>query len=335
MRRARKTRFPGFTLRPAPAFWVFLLTAPVLGVAALNTGNNALYLLLSLSLGAFFASGAVSRHALGHLAATVRPPRDVFAAAPVRVTVDVRNTSRWLPASGLVVRLEGLPGSALVPRVARGGGVTAAEVQTVFGRRGRRAIPDVRIEVRLPLGFFVKSLRLAQEGEIVVYPRRFPAARARLAGLSREEVARRTGPFRRSGDVDVLREFKAGDDRRDIHWKQTARQQRVIVKERRERLAGARFVVFDRQIARPGDAELAQRFEDLVSEAASAAVGRLRSGDPVGLVVGSRVLPPASGSGQVRAILELLAVVEAVGPGEDPLPAEAGSGPVYRLAGAP
>ena len=327
MRRAPKSRFPGFALRPAPAFWVFLLVAPVLGIAALNTGNNALYLLLSLALGAFFASGAVSRHALGHLEAKVRAPRDVFAAAPTRVTVDVVNTSRWLPAAGIVLRLEGLPGSALVPRVPCGGTVPA-EVQTVFGRRGRRPVPDVRIEVRLPLGFFVKSLRSTQGGEMVVYPRRFPAARARLAGLARDEVARRSGRFRPSGDVDVLREFRAGDDRRDIHWKQTARQQRIIVKERRERLAGARFVVFDHQVARPGDPELAQRFEDLVSEVASAAVGRLRSGDPVGLVVGSRILAPASGTGQVRAILELLAVVEAVEPGEDPLPAETGSGPV-------
>ena len=335
MRRALSSRFPGFSLRPAPVFWAFLVITPVLGAAALNTGNNALYMLLSLALGAFFASGALSRHTLGHLTAVVRPPRDVFAAAPTLVRVDVRNTSRWLPASGVVVRLDGLPGSALAPTVPCRGGGAAVDVQTVFGRRGRRRLPAVRIEVRLPLGFFVKAVTLPQEGEVVVYPRRFPAARARLAGPEREEMARGSGRRRPAGDVDVLREFRPGDDRRDIHWKQTARQQRVIVKERREHMAGARFVVFDRQITRPGDAELLQRFEDLVSEVASAAAGRLRAGDPVGLVVGSSVLPPAAGSGQVRAVLELLAVVEAAGPGEDPIPPAAAGGPVYRLAEAP
>jgi len=325
--------FPGFTLRATRAFWVFFVGSPLLALAALNTGNNALYVLLSLALGAFVGSGVLSRHTLRCLSASVLPPGDVHAGAPVAVEIDVRNASRWLPAAGVVVRLDGLPGVALVPTVpARG--EARARLVTAFPGRGRHPVPDLQIEVRLPLGFFLKSVRSAQPLEVLVYPRRFPGAAARLSGVGTAELMAAAGGLVHGGEVEQLREFRAGDDRRDIHWKQTARQQRLIVVERRERARPARILVLDRQLPRRQDATLLARFEDLVSEVATAAVDRLRRGDAVGLVIGGSVTPPAAGRRQARRLLEQLALVQAVGPGEDPLPPSVGGGAVYRLVGA-
>jgi uncharacterized protein (DUF58 family) len=103
-----------------------------------------------------------------------------------------------------------------------------------------------------------------------------------------------TGQRLRRGEVEHLREFHTGDDRRDIHWKQTARQQRPIVMERRERAAPSRYLVLDRQLPRRDDARLLDRFEDLVSEVASAALAQLRHGEPVGLVLGGSVTRPGT-----------------------------------------
>ena len=141
-------------------------------------------------------------------------------------------------------------------------------------------------------------------------------------------------PSLRGGDVEQLREFRPGDDRRDIHWKQTARQQRLIVMERRERSVPSSFLVLDRQLPRREDAEQLERFEDLVSEVASSALEQLRHGEPVGLIIGGSVTPPGAGTLHVRKLLERLALVQAVGPGEDPLPPLVAGGPVYRLAEA-
>ncbi len=325
-------RFPGFSLRPARALWVFLFAVPVLALAALNTGNNALYLLLALSLGVFVASGAFSRHTLRHLRATVQPPGEVYAGAPVTLAVEVTNGSSWLPAAGVVVRLVGMPGQALVPTVPRRGGAVA-RLTTRFDSRGRQGLPELQVEVRLPLGFFVKSVRREQPVEALVYPRRFVGAAARFAGVGVAEVRATVGGVVRGGEVDQLREFHAGDDRRDVHWKQTARQQRLIVVERRERAMPLRFLVLDRQLPRREDGTLLLRFEDLVSEVATAAVDRLRHGEPVGLVIGGAVTPPQAGKRQARRMLEQLALVQPVGPGDDPLPPEVGGGAVYRLAG--
>ncbi len=322
--------FPGFSLRPTRGFWIFVVAVPLLGVAALNTGNNALYLLLATTLGAFVASGYLSRHALRHTRATLRAPAEATCGTPVHLEVEVRNDSPWLPATGLVCRLVGLPGCALVPPVPPRGALRV-RLTTIFPRRGRRELPAVRAEVRLPLPFFVKSSRFVQDGTLLVFPRRVVAGPARWAGLAGHDLHAAAGSQRRRGEVEQLREFHPGDDRRDIHWKQTARQQRAIVMERRERALPSRFLVLDRQLPRRDDELLLARFEDLVSEVASAALEQLRRGGSVGLVVGGAVVPPGTGGRQARRLLEQLALVQAVGPGEDPLPVLARDGSVYRL----
>ena len=326
-------RFPGFSLKATRAFWVFVVAVPLLGVAALNTGNNALYLLLALTLGAFVASGAFSRHTLRHFRVRVVAPGEVFAGAPLVVRLEVNNLSRWVPAALVVCRLDGMPGRTVVPRVAPRGSAVVT-VPTVFPRRGRHALPAVVVEVRLPLGFFVKSVRWAQEGDVLVYPRRLRAGAVRWSGLARREEVSVPGRGRRGGEVEQLREFHSGDDRRDIHWKQTARQQRLIVVERRERALPSHYLALDRQLPRRDDETLQARFEDLVSEVASSALDHLHRGDPVGLVIGGAVTAPAAGSAHARRLLERLALVQAVGPGEDPLPALLAGERVYKLVEA-
>jgi uncharacterized protein (DUF58 family) len=327
---AFNARLPGFTLKPTRMFWAFVTVVPVLGVAALNTGNNALYLLLALVLGAFVASGYCSRHTLRNLRVDLAAPGEVFAGAAVALRLAVRNESRWLPAAGVVCRLVGLPGAVLAPVVPPRQSVTAT-FTTVFPRRGRVALPAVKVEVRLPLSFFVKAVRWPQVGEALVFPRRVRAGAPRWSALRRNHETVWGGRDRRGADVQQLREFRAGDDRRDIHWKQTARQQRFIVMERRERLRGSRYLVLDREVAHAADALVQQRFDDLVSEVASTVLDRLHRGDAVGLVVGSLVTPPGTGTPHARQLLERLALVEAVAPGADPLPPVLAPEAVYRL----
>jgi uncharacterized protein (DUF58 family) len=331
--RRRAGRFPGFSLKPTAAFWVFLLAVPLLGVAALNTGNNALYLLLALTLGSFVASGAFSRHTLSRLRVRLIAPGEAFVGSAAGVQLEVRNHSAWFPAAFVMCRLLGLPGRAVIARVPPGGTVLVS-LPTVFPRRGWQRFPAVQVEVRLPLGFFVKTVRWPQIGEVLVYPRRVRVGTVRWTGLTRREEAAARGRGRRGGDVEHLREFRPGDDRRDIHWKQTAKQQRFIVVERRERPMPSHYLALDRQLPRRDDDELLRRFEDLVSEVASSALEQLRRGEPVGLVIGGTVLPPGSGSAHARRLLEQLALVQAVGPGEDPLPPLLSREPVYRLVEA-
>jgi len=308
------------------------VAVPLLAVAALNTGNNALYLLVSLLVGAGVATRAVGRYALQHLDVTTRIAGDASAGSPAAVTLSVTNTSPWLPATGLLCSLVGLPGRVFVSVVPPRRTVTRV-LTTAFRRRGRVGMPSVRVEAWVPLPVLAGTRVFPQSGEVVVLPRRVPAGAVRLAALGERHLEGDGGRGQRGLEVDHLREFRPGDDRRDIHWKQTARQGRLVVMERQQAPPPAGYVVLDRQLPRLEDAVWHERFEDLVAEAAAAVRAASRGGRAVGLVVGSWVAAPGRGSAHLRRLLEVLALVRPVGPGEDPLPPRLGGGQVYRLAG--
>ena len=63
--------FPGFRLRLTGWGVAYLIASVVLGLAAVNTGNNALMALLGLALGSYVVSGTWSRQVLAAIEASV------------------------------------------------------------------------------------------------------------------------------------------------------------------------------------------------------------------------------------------------------------------------
>ena len=64
LERVRRWLRPPRTLRPTRAGWAFFAITFGVGFAALNTGNNLLYLVLSLMLAFLVLSGVLSESAL-------------------------------------------------------------------------------------------------------------------------------------------------------------------------------------------------------------------------------------------------------------------------------
>ena len=81
--------FPGFRLRMTRWGVGYLVACLVLGLAAVNTGNNALMAILGLALGSYVISGLWSRQVLGSIGVRVRLPKEVFAGRPAVVEVDL------------------------------------------------------------------------------------------------------------------------------------------------------------------------------------------------------------------------------------------------------
>lgn len=75
----------------------------VIAIAALNTGNNLLFLVVSALLAAIAVSGAASAAELRVLDLTANFPEHAFAKKPCPAHITVRNSSRWLPAFSIAV----------------------------------------------------------------------------------------------------------------------------------------------------------------------------------------------------------------------------------------
>src|SRR6202790_2518503 len=77
---------------------IYILIGVVIGIAAINTGNNLLYVVVATLLSAVLISGVASAWVLGSLVLDVHIPEHVFAGRPMLARMILRNTSSWLPS---------------------------------------------------------------------------------------------------------------------------------------------------------------------------------------------------------------------------------------------
>ncbi|MGZ8868124.1 MAG: hypothetical protein ACXW2P_07245, partial [Thermoanaerobaculia bacterium] len=81
----------------------YILFTIIIGFAALNTGNNALYIGLTFMLGCLLLSGMASKGGLKHLEVTVTEPGDAWAGQPARATLIITNNSRLWNVRDVVI----------------------------------------------------------------------------------------------------------------------------------------------------------------------------------------------------------------------------------------
>jgi len=315
--------FPGFRLRLTRWGLVYLVASVILGMAAVNTGNNALMAVLGLALGSYIVSGFWSRQVLGNIEATIELPSEIYAGRPAVIGVELENTSRFLPAYGLVVRDSDGRATIHEPLLATLDR-RRHSIELVFPNRGRHELGAWRLDILLPLGFFLKSKVLIFDREVLVYPRLLPTSSAsvrRGGGRRSPDALESRG---REGEVTQLRDYREGDELRSMHWKQTARQQRLVVVERQRTAEKPVFFVVDPRLEDPADPRQRDLFEHLISEVATAVVLRLREGVSVGVIIGSLVVPPVRSARQAPVLLRPLAEVMPR-PSSDAAPANVGT----------
>jgi len=294
---------PRRTISPTREGWWCLFVTIGLGVTAVNSGNNLLYLLVSLLLALIFVSGVLSEQTIRGVRITSLVPDEVFAGRPATVGATVVNDKR-LPARSLV--LETADGSRVIPvRWLPPGGDRVLAWEHEFPRRGRHRLPGLKVTTRFPFGLFVKSGRAQDPRDVVVYPAPVTSAAGRLSVSSTGdtvETRRRRG---RGQELHDLRPYRDGDDPRLIHWRVSARTGVVTVREM-EAGATADVRIVLRGTGTPG----ADRLERALGEAVALTLHFIGRGAAVSLAGPGVAVPPGRGRDHARLILEALALYE-------------------------
>jgi uncharacterized protein (DUF58 family) len=304
----------------------------VLGIATLNTGNNLLYLLLGALLGTIALSGWLSEQALRGIRVQRRLPRAVHAGDATRIEYQVHNRKERLPSHGLVLRemrqplddfstrpRQGdapLPIQAFAP-VLEAGGTARVRADLEPRRRGVFPLHGVTLVTAFPFGLFEKERDLELPGTLVVWPRtdrrvRPPRAGGRSGARIRAGSGAAQGAER--GDYRGLREYRPGDDPRDIHWRSTARRGQPILRQYDRQVTNEYWIVLD--LVAPAE----ESGEAAVEVAASLLASAHARGDRAGLVAGDARIMPHTGGGGLDAALDALAAVtlSPAGPLPDP-----------------
>lgn len=269
---------------------VFVLATLGVGAAAVNTGNNLLYLVLGLLLSLIVLSGILSELVLRDVRVVRRLPRRAFAGSPCLVELAVTNDKKRAPSYSIEIE-DWAPDDPCDRRcyflkVAPGAEVVASYERTPQ-KRGTLRFGELRIRTRYPFGLFEKTRRIADEAELVVYPALAKHARPEPAGGSEgpEVESTRRGP---GSEIAGVRDYASGDEARAIHWKRTASLGKLVVRERQRDVARRLTLVIDE--ARPrGIDPIAwdAAFERVLSEAARTAERALAEGASVEAVARS------------------------------------------------
>ena len=207
-------------------------------LAAMNTGNNLLFLILACLIAIILMSGILSSITLSGVEMRLELPEEIFAGRPVCASAELHNEKLTLPSFSL--RLEGIPASGAAraavletpvyfPYVPRQGQMQQW-VPLVFPRRGLYRQEAFRILTRFPFGFLLKSRRVDLSTEVLVYPSVEPTEdfRAVLPALQGSIESLKKG---RGQDLHALRDYRPTDSARHVHWKASARTGTLLVRE--------------------------------------------------------------------------------------------------------
>ena len=113
--------WPRRTLWPARDGWWCLGAALGLGFAAINTGNNLLYLLVSMLLGLIIVSGVLSEQSIRRVRVEPVLPDELFAGRVALVGARVANRKRWRNSYSLTIEIHGSSHSAYLAKLEPGG----------------------------------------------------------------------------------------------------------------------------------------------------------------------------------------------------------------------
>jgi uncharacterized protein (DUF58 family) len=289
------------------------------GLAAFNTGNNLIFLMLGFMLSLIVLSGILSETAIRGIRVKRRPPERAFAGSTALVELELFNKKKRVPSYSLEV--EDLAEASRSERRCYFLKVGAnsrqvAGYRRIPERRGFLRFSGFRVATRYPFGIFEKWRNLYVPGEMLVYPALLPEGRDTRVDYTQgtERPMGRVGP---GTEIVGLRDYVPGDEARNIHWMRTAALGRLVVRERERDASSHLTITLDN--ARPASAgeEWEGRFEHAISRAATIAVSSVSRGVSVEVVSrGSRspVVPPGS---PADPILRYLALLQGVSAEED------------------
>src|SRR6266568_7054396 len=158
--------------------WIYLGGIILVALAALNTGNNLLFLILASLMAIVLMSGILSSITLSGITMRLVLPEHMFAGQPVRAMVELENEKLTLPSFSLRVEAAKAKNDQPValldtpvyfPYLPKQDRVQQT-IPVTFPHRGVYHQEAFRIVTRFPFGFLRKSRQLSLKTQALVYP---------------------------------------------------------------------------------------------------------------------------------------------------------------------
>jgi uncharacterized protein (DUF58 family) len=259
---------------------VYIAGIFVVGGAAVNTGNNLMFMVLACLLAGLLISGLLSRVVLGGVDVRLELPEHIFAQRTILAVAELDNTKQMTPSFSVSLVSEDAPKNkrnasanpappildrpVYFPHIPHGQTVRQS-IELTFPRRGVYRQDALGLRTKFPFGFLQKTRRVSSALEAVVYPRIQPTEEFYevLPLVSGELESYQRG---RGNDLYAIRDYQSNDSARHVDWKASARTGALQVKEYAREDERRVMLVFDPYVLSPGtDAQAAEQFERAVA----------------------------------------------------------------------
>jgi len=259
---------------------VYLGGILVVALAALNTGNNLLFMVLACLLAGVLISGLLSRLVISGVEVHLELPEHIFADRPIMAIAALENTKQIMPSFSVSLVSEDAPATKRrapatpVPRILDRPvyfphiphrQIMRQNIELMFARRGVYRQDVLGLRTKFPFGFLEKTRRLDSEIEVVVYPRVQPTDEFYeiLPLVSGELESFQRG---RGHDLYAIRDYQFNDSARHIDWKASARTGALQVREYAREDERRVMLAFDPYVGPQGtDGRAAAQFERAVA----------------------------------------------------------------------
>ena len=345
MTRSRRTK--RFSFRVNGRGWIFLALAGSVAFAAALKGNNLLFAIFCVLIAQFFVSGILTIVvARGIELSRILPPSAV-AGELFTIGLRLRNLKRLWPVFCLRIedqvaatgRPASLPPTPVWIPIAGARKRIRTACYATAPERGWARLGPLTVVSEFTPGLFTYRRIVPVVNRLLVYPRLGVLnrrvldpllARVRYSDLASNDFVRGQEEF--AG----LRDYREGDNPRDIHWKMSARiSGRLLVREHEDPRVRDAAILLETQLLKPNDSRRRARLERAIPFAATLAEALLADGyrvrfrafgpDPISLDLDPRgrefdsllhalaLLKPS----RTRSLTELIAAEEA--PAEEAL----------------
>jgi uncharacterized protein (DUF58 family) len=317
----------------------FLLGVSLLSLAAVNSGNNLLLLILATLLSTIIVSGMVARASLRSLSLSLQVPENVFAGETVFIKISLTNVKTFFPSFSITIEdmaagkhsrafsflkriISGRPGqtkaiakeenavmrhSAYFPSIRPRETRSELVIQS-FPRRGHYRFKGFLISTQFPFGLFRRGERVQAEGETLVYPKiqEVAAYYHLLPFMPGKRAGLRIG---HGESLHSIREHRDGESARVVDWKATAKTGRLMAREFAREEESRFCLILDSILHSSAKQDCGEKFEKAVSLAASLAAHFCAAGAELEFISPQEHVAKGIGTDHLFRILRSLAVV--------------------------
>ncbi|WP_036737719.1 DUF58 domain-containing protein [Persephonella sp. IF05-L8] len=278
------------------AGWIYIGLTIFLGVAAVNTGNNLVYLIVSAMLSFMGISGFFGRKNIDKLQIELKFPEEIYADVETPVKIVIKNQKRFLPSFLLKISINNQ--KSVVPYIDPSGEFDL-HLTLKYNRRGWHTLEFIEVCSVFPFNFFTRCKETPVNQKFIIFPK---PEKCNLLVLYTSKKSVGDYPsdiIGTQGELLSIKDYSPGDPLKLVHWKATAKTGQLKTKELTEETVRPVLIDFD-NVNIPN-------VEKRISCITYSILQMYKEGIPFGLKIGSILFPPEFSTANKVKILTALA----------------------------